>query len=281
MRKYDHAVGSLQSGFSVPIQSLSNALQLEKSHKLTEDPRFLCLRGAALLQSDSGALSVARADFQMAFDFNYCPSQDQLNLWFQAERNGDSGDKMTSEILERVQKAKGYDAPFKTRIKFDRACYLYGRGRTSIGVEPLRAIELLTESLRLHCESLQELIAQDSFLISKSEEYARNTCFTLLNFLEGSNDPERAFPILRDVLKLRRIAFDPVVEPLVWFMRRMLRVSWRRKELLQRRFNKFETLVKEAISAPVWSRRLAKAGLEHGFQQVKEQYQLALKEMER
>ena len=281
MGKYDQAVGSLQSGYPGPIKGLLVSLQDEKSPKLTEDPRFLCLRAATSLHSDPGSLSIARADFQMAFDFNYCPPQDQLNLWFQAEKNGDSGDKMTGEILNRVQKGRGYDAPFKTRIKFDRACYLYERGRSSIGVEPLRAIDLLTESLKLHCESLQELISQDSFLISKSEEYARNTCFTLLNFIESSSDAEKAFPILREIIKLRRIAFDPVVEPLVWFMRRMLRVSWRRKEFLQRRFNKFETLVKEAVAAPVWSRKLARAGLESGFLQIKEQYQLALKEMGR
>ena len=205
-------------------------------------------------------------------DFKYSPPEDQLLLWLRAEKAGDSGDVMTERILGRVLRSKGYTQTFKARVKFDRACYLYSRGRTSLSLEPQRAVELLSESILLHIEALHEFISVDSSMVSKSQEFSRNTCLVLAQHFQASGHPDEFLRIAKEIGQAEnKISFDPLVEAIEAFMRWGL-LGIPKKDALQRRLNRFENLADTLAKLNIWSETERKTELNGLKVVIKELY---------
>ncbi len=270
--RFNRAEAAARRGETSNLVNLVTDMDGEKAPRLREDPRFLSLRATARLMADYRSLPKARADFEAAMDFKYSPPKDHLLLWLRAEKHGDSGDIMTRRILDRVSNSKGYDVEFKARVKFERACHLYSRGRSSLSTAPHQAVDFLKESVLLHVEALADFIYLDSSLISKSQEFSRNTCFVLAQHLQSSDDPDQFLQAVRDIGTSRaRLIIDPLVEPLYGFMRWGLLGS-SRKDVLQRRLGRFEGLVEALLKANVWCEKDRREELKAQKEYIKSAY---------
>lgn len=253
INRFNRSAAAARNGEPRHLLTLLAEMDAEKRPRLREDPRFLSLRGNVRILGEPRSLQKARADFEAAMDFKYSPPEDQLLLWLRAEKAGDSGDVMTERILKRVLQSKGYTQTFKARVKFDRACYLYSRGRTSLSLEPQRAVELLSESILLHIEALYEFISVDSSMVSKSQEFSRNTCLVLAQHFQASANPDDFLRIAKELGQAEnRISFDPLVEAIEAFMRWGL-LGIPKKDSLQRRLNRFENLADTLSKLNIWS----------------------------
>ncbi len=255
VQRFNRSSATAANGESSYLKNLVREMDDEKSPQLTEDPRFLSLRATARLTLDRRDLSKARSDFQTAMDFRFSPEQDQIMLWTQAEKLGDSGESMTSEILSRVTESKGYDQAFKARLMFDIASYLYSKGKSSIGVEPHAALDILRRALELHLKAFRALDEADSPILSRSFEYCRNTCFTLGNHLNNSSDFDQFFVIISNYSKNSKVYIDPIAEPMISITREALSRSFKQRDVLQRRLNRFEKVVTDMVKLDVWKDR--------------------------
>lgn len=258
------------------LNKLLEDLEAETSPKIAEDPRFLCLRAMVRLTRDIRDVSKARADFETAMDFRHTPDQDAILLWLRAEKFGDSGERMTKEIVERVAKDKGFSSDFKARVKFDRACYLFGRGKNQTVTDPHKAVELLSEALGTHLQAYRSLVRNDSSLISRSEEFSRNTAFTLANHMRRSREADDFIEIVNTVTSDENVFADPIVEPLVSFMRYPLLSREQRKDILQRKAGRFQTLTTKMSKRNIWLNSNRANELASFAREIRRQYEDSL-----
>jgi Putative DNA-binding domain/NB-ARC domain len=271
--QFYRASAAHKNGESRYLTALLQDLDREESPKLAEDPRFLCLRASVRLTRDLTDVSRARADFETAMDFKHSPDPDEINLWLRAEKAGDSGERMTSEILKRVMLSRGYRPDFKAKVKFDRACYLYTAGKSESFTDPHRASDFFQEALKLHMEAFRVVIHEDSFFTSKSEEYTKNTGFTLGNHLKKSREPDDFLSIVADISQSGDVYADPLVEPLQSFMLFAILARETRKSILQRRLGKFQSLVGKLAKRDVWLSKDSVSSLEDFSRQIKKHYE--------
>jgi hypothetical protein len=280
-QRFHRAAAAAANGEDIYLSNLLYELDNERNPQLAEDPRFLCLRGTARLVLDRQDLSRARADFQTAMDFKYSPEQDQILLWMRAEKSGDSGDKMTREILDRVAQSRGYDSAFKARVTFDRACYLYIRGKSSLSTEPHSAAALLIDSLSLHLQAYRAFSEIDSPFLSRSDEYCRNTCFTLGNHLNNSSDSDQFFAAVLTSARSGRTYVDPIVEPIFSVVREALHRVSRQRDALQRKLSRFEKMVSDLNQLDVWDSKRGKEFLSKTATDIKNIYKPIPKPMKK
>ncbi len=274
--QFYRASATNRNGEARYLDKLLLDLEAETSPKLAEDPRFLCLRAMVRLTRDIRDVSKARIDFETAMDFRHTPDQDAILLWLRAEKSGDSGERMTKEIVDRVARDKGFNSDFKARVKFDRACYLYGRGKNQTVSDPHKAVELLKEALQTHLQAFRIFVRNDSSLISRSEEFSRNTAFTLANHMRRSREADDFIEIINQITFDENVYADPIVEPLQSFMRYPLITREQRRDILQRKAGRFQTLSTKLGKRDIWMNSKRTTEMAIFAKEIRRQYEASL-----
>lgn len=278
--KLDRALYDLRLGDRDRLEALKYEIDGGSYEpKVAEDPRFLALRGYVNLLADPVSVSKARMDFRTALEFNYAINEEMLRVWFRAEVLGDTGDERTLEILELIDRCKGYDQAVRTDFKFERACYLYSLGRSSASLEPVRSIERLTEALRLHLEAYEEYLRVNAIKLRKSEEFTRNTAFFLTQRLLAHGTGEEFLKLVKELARDPKLVLDPLVEPLVYCVRELERQLSRKRGDLQRILSRFDTLTKELSKASNWCVKEARDELLRQGDLLKAQYKRSIERL--
>jgi hypothetical protein len=141
--------------------------------KISEDPRFISLRGYVCLNQSPPNIDEARRLFGHAFMMKFEPDVEHLKKWFSIERASGYGVDECLKIADFISSGKRYDDDDKIWFLSRKGSLLYNRGRDEIYFSPEKGLNDLEAALELHLSCFRRYYDAGSILIDKSEEYAR------------------------------------------------------------------------------------------------------------
>ena len=175
---------------------------------VTEDPLFRTLYGYVASSCIPPRLSEAREAFAYAIQMKFEPDIRYLNTWFTAERNSGVFDEWCEKVADIVISGKRYTESEKIMMVSRKAVNIYTRGSYKLTMDSVDAIECFRESLKLHLKAFRLNCLAGTVYADSSENYARNTIFTLFNVLKTS--PWEQISVIRSLLDSKDIYLDPI-----------------------------------------------------------------------
>ena len=163
---------------------LEEAWSIVNDHTLmvsvSEHPQFKSLLGFAASKMQPARLNEARAAFKVVMDTKYEPSIEHLRSWFSAERSSGIGFSYCIAICDFVSRGRTYQKQEKVDFASLKASSLFHRGREKAFDEPLEAVSLYSEALKLNFSVYKQNINSNNYKAVGTEKNVRNTAGALL-----------------------------------------------------------------------------------------------------
>ncbi len=193
--------------------SLVNDKSLPPS--ITEDPRFLSLKGFVAASSKPPRLDDARQFFRDAIKMKGEPDIEHLRAWFSAERGSERGLQVCIEIADLVRTGRSYRESDKLAYLFKKASVHYTIGYEHRLVDPEIGRKNLIDSLECYLTYFFLTAAIDIQRPLKTDEYIRNTSYVLFDLLILNSMNDDFFALIGNLSKKKQVFFDPIEEPLI------------------------------------------------------------------
>ncbi len=233
--------------------------------RISEDPRFLSIRGYAGLIVGIDNLAKCRKDFENAFKLKYCPDIDFIRIWFDAESSSDLGDRGTEAIVNFVLNGKGYNKNVKCEFMSRRAQFLYYFAKNNITLDTEKSIQKLRQAILLHLSAWKLSVEVEDRYAEKTWLHAKNTMYLLVNNLQHGSSPDLFLDFVKDCADKKKGLFvDPLWEPALFLFRRLASRFGLDKADLQRISGKLEQLQRLIRDKGLWYDIEAKEFFDNG-----------------
>jgi hypothetical protein len=217
--------------------------------EISENPRFLAMRGYAATLVSPPDMPAARDDFKAALAMGYAVPIDYVRRWFKAEAGTDTAYTSTREIVDLVAAEKRYSLSEKAEIRFEHAIFLYNTARTMAVTDPHRSLDRVEESLSDHLAAYHAFQRSKSTLTTRSYNYCRNTAFYFVQRAIFLDDADRFIDAFLSVVRASDRWLDPLVEPFQLFLQSEFRKNSIRLDQLNRLVSKADLIGKEAAKS--------------------------------
>ena len=233
---------------------------------MTEDPRFLELRGFVASNTIPPKLGDARSLFTDAFKLKHEPNASHLRAWYRAENESGIGFDQCMLIADFVANGKKYTEFEKLEFLGKKGTTLFVRAKHIGFSNPDGAVEAYIAALKLHLILHRKSTISNNYANSKSEEYSINTAYQLFDFLIVNGNADEFFHRVLELCSTKEIVLDPLEEPLIRALR-MLSKTRAQKKILERFKGRLEHLRKELIKCS-WDNSGAKGRVDREVEKV-------------
>lgn len=196
-------------------QAWSMIIDPTLSPRIIEDPRFMALQGFVAAKQNPPRLSDARRFFANAFAMKFEPESRYLKAWYFAERDSGHGHEECLKIADFVTDGKRYSDREKLYFLIRKATSLFTHGKADRFAASEKAITSLSKALLIHLQCHSRFLQTGEAELERAEEYARNTAFTLFDFLIQSDGLEEFFRVIDELSAPKKLAVAVIREPLV------------------------------------------------------------------
>jgi hypothetical protein len=151
----------------------------------------------------------------------YEPPLEHLRSWFDAERNSGIGFSSCTRICDFVSNGRTYNKQDKVDFASLKASSLFHRGRELAIDEPVEAISLIAQALKLNIFVYKQNVDSNSYKAASSEKNVRNTTYVLLDLCKKNLHLDQTLALLLDVLGTPLGYLDPLETPIEDMLARM------------------------------------------------------------
>jgi hypothetical protein len=230
---------------------------------VTEDPLFRSLKGYVASSCRPARLTEAREAFKYAAQMGFEPEFKYLLAWFNAEKSSGAMDGWCEHVADLVMSGKRYTESEKISMISRRATSLYVRGRDLIHTDFSDAANMIQEALSLHLRAFKLNCNVGSRFADSSENYARNTAFTLLGNCLRHTEMWEVLDRLYSLVGQKDVFLDPIAGPLTDTFNEINRVV-KRQDAVNRVRQKLRGLADAIGERSLWleseqGRRIAEA----------------------
>lgn len=191
------------------------------SASIVEHPQFKSIQGFVASKTQPPRLDDARTAFQFVMGTKYEPPLEHLRSWFDAERNSGIGFSSCIKICDFVSNGRTYNKQDKVDFASLKASSLFHRGRELAIDEPVDAISLITQALKLNIFVYKQNVDSNSYKAASSEKNVRNTTYVLLDLCKKNLHLDQTLTLLIDVLGTPLGSLDPLESPIEDVLARM------------------------------------------------------------
>lgn len=217
----------------------------------TEDPIFRTIRGYVATALRPPRLTDAREDFDYAIKMGFEPDFFRLKSWLNAEKQIEEFGGRVEHIANIVIEGKRYSRMEKAFMLQRKAANLYFRGKDRQNTDPIDARRDFAEALKLQLKVFRLNIDDGHHWVNATSDYARNTAYTLFDsVLRGPNAAE-AIEEIRAVVALKDVYLDPIAQPAVDAIERLVR-SANKPETAHRCRNRMKGLDQLVLMSSDW-----------------------------
>ncbi len=262
--------------------ALKKALELVSdtslSPKITEDPRFNCIKAFVYASQQPPQLDDARGHFGRALVMKFEPDIEHLKAWFYAEHKSGQGIEQCLKIADLIYQGKKYDDETKQEFLSRKASLLFIRGRDNIYFDPSRGIADLEAAAALHLSSYEKAYDSGNLRLEKIEEYARNSAYVLFQFLTSHQRLDDLIEVVLRIVENAGVKLDPIEDPIARAMDCFLQVNGAKSDL-QRLAGRLDYLAKRIANSAKWYDRFANARLQDHIKLVLASLNSAIKKL--
>jgi ABC-type oligopeptide transport system ATPase subunit len=182
---------------------------------MTEDPRFLELKGYVGSSMNPPRLEDARRLFSDAFKLKHEPDAIHLRAWYRAENESGIGFDQCMLIAEYVAQGKKYSEYEKLEFLGRKGTALFMRAKEIGFGNPHEAADDFMAALKLHLMLYRKTTILNTYGNNRSEEYSINTAYQLFDFLIVNGNPEEFIDRALELCGTKEIVLDPLEDPLI------------------------------------------------------------------
>lgn len=182
---------------------------------ITEDPRFRSLVGFVAASMIPPRLAEARAAFEYAINMRFEPELKYLRSWFESEKASGLGFSQCCKIADFINSGRNYSEIDKTDYQVKKASVIYNRARESSHLDYVSAADDYSDALRIHLVAYRRSVISGNPRLLKSEEYSRNTAYSLFNLLNRHGQIDSLIVRIEKLFGEKDIYVDPIEDPLL------------------------------------------------------------------
>ncbi len=182
---------------------------------ITEDPRFKSLVGFVAASTIPPKLAEARSAFEYALAMRFEPEIKHLKAWFEAEKASGIGYDRCCKIADFINGGRNYTEIEKTDFQVKKASVVYNHAREKSFLDVLSAADDFAEALKIHLGAYRRSVNSSNPRLGKSEEYSRNTAYSLFNLLNRHGRIDLLIVRIEKLFGDKDIFIDPIEDPLL------------------------------------------------------------------